>query len=160
MPVRFFIRNGQISSMKRSVFIRNILTAGSLTAIPGLIKATPFDSRLMKKAPKCIKPPRLKQGDIVGLLAPASPFSEEKFQRAVQQIENMGLKVQLAPRLRERNGYLAGTDEDRQNDLHEFFQDPKVKGLWVYSRRLWLGAATSYSGLSLDQKKPETTYWL
>ena len=116
--------------MKRRVFIRNILAAGSLSAVPGLMKATPFDFRSMKKAPKCIKPPRLKRGDLIGLLAPASPFSDEKFQRAVQQIENIGLKVQFAPRLRKRHGYLAGTDKDRQNDLHDFFRDPKIKGLW------------------------------
>ena len=31
--------------------------------------------------------------------------------------------------MRKINGYLAGTDEERLEDLHDMFEDPTIKGI-------------------------------
>ena len=81
-------------------------------------------------APTPGKPPRLRPGDIVGLIEPAG-FSDGEAQiDAVRfTIEGMGLVPRVAPHVGSRHGYLAGTDEQRAADLEAMFADPEVKAV-------------------------------
>ena len=69
-------------------------------------------------APVHRKPARLKKGDTVGLIEPASA-SDEPFQ--IQLVEEaitaMGLVPKRAPHILDRYGYLAGRDKDRASDV-------------------------------------------
>jgi muramoyltetrapeptide carboxypeptidase len=76
-----------------------------------------------------IKPERLKKGDTVGIIAPASPPNKENLERGLKFIEEMGLNYKLGKSLYQEYGYLAGSDEDRLADLHEMFLDDEVKGI-------------------------------
>ncbi|THH41168.1 S66 peptidase family protein [Neolewinella litorea] len=75
-------------------------------------------------------PARLRPGDTVGLITPASFLDDEGLERAVTQIEGLGLRVKLGRYVRSENGFLAGTDAERLGDLHAMFGDRDVQAVW------------------------------
>jgi muramoyltetrapeptide carboxypeptidase len=79
-----------------------------------------------------IRPPRLRQGDIVGLIEPAG-FTDDAFDLDLVKdtIAAMGLKPKPAPHLAERYGYLAGKDKDRAADVNMMFADPEVRAVFA-----------------------------
>lgn len=78
----------------------------------------------MIPAPKC-----LKQGDLIGIIAPASPVTTEEIKPAINLIKQQGYSVLEGGHLYDAQGYLAGRDEDRLNDLHEMFRNNDVKAV-------------------------------
>lgn len=74
-------------------------------------------------------PERLKRGDTVGVISPSSPPNLENLKRALPFLEELGLKVKMGKSVEAKNGYLAGTDEERLEDLHSMFEDPEVAGI-------------------------------
>jgi len=76
-----------------------------------------------------IKPPRLKQGDRVGVVAPASPFDMDAFEKGIKAIESMGFRAAVPEELFERNGFLAGSDSHRAHLVQRFFADPTLRGI-------------------------------
>lgn len=79
---------------------------------------------------KLIKPTALKQGDTVALVSPASPINPDKFQNAITNLENMGLKPKYTNAVFSKSGYLAGSDDERLADFHNMIADPEVKAIW------------------------------
>ncbi len=78
-----------------------------------------------------IKPGSLKKGDRVGLLCPASrPYERSTVTRAVAVVEELGLIPVLGKSVFAVDGYLAGSDEERLADLHDFFADRKIAGIF------------------------------
>jgi muramoyltetrapeptide carboxypeptidase len=75
------------------------------------------------------KPPVLRRGDNVGLIAPASPLTDEEIARAVEQVRSLGLKTVLGRFAGARDGYLAGTDEQRAADFNRMARDPSIRGI-------------------------------
>lgn len=82
--------------------------------------------------PERVKPPRLRPGDVVGLVEPAG-FTDDQFDLDVvkETIVAMGLKPKPARHLLDRHGYLAGKDEDRAADLNAMFADREVKAIFA-----------------------------
>jgi muramoyltetrapeptide carboxypeptidase len=77
-----------------------------------------------------LKPPRLNPGDTIAIVSPASaPPDPKAIDRAVVVLERLGFRVKLAPCVRKRLGFLAGTDRERASDLMNMFQDRKVKAI-------------------------------
>jgi muramoyltetrapeptide carboxypeptidase len=78
-------------------------------------------------------PPLLSPGDCVGIAAPASHIpkgNEEFLHRGVERVQEMGFEVRYSPSLLKRKHlYLAGTDEERAQELMEMFLDPEVKAI-------------------------------
>lgn len=79
---------------------------------------------------KLIKPPRLRPGDTVGLIAPGGYTSERAIDKALRNIESLGLKVKQGKYLREVFGNYAGSVEQRVADLHAMFTDPEIQMIW------------------------------
>ncbi len=77
-----------------------------------------------------IKPLRLKPGSRVGLIAPASPFPPERLAKAVRNLQDLELEVELGRNVMDEYGYLAGTDEARLDDLHEMFLRSDIDAVW------------------------------
>lgn len=77
-----------------------------------------------------IKPRRLQVGDTVGVVAPASWPDRTKALRAVELLKRWGLNVQYGQSLSRRHGYLAGTDPERADELHQMFVDEQVKAIF------------------------------
>ena len=78
-----------------------------------------------------IKPPRLRRGDVVGLVAPGGYTSDASIEKAVQHIEALGFRVKQGNYLREVWGNYGGTVAARIADLHAMFRDPDVKAIWA-----------------------------
>jgi len=77
------------------------------------------------------KPPRLREGDTVGLVAPANPwYSRSDLLRGLRGLEAWGLNVKLGEHVHDRRGYMAGRDEDRAADLNAMWRDPEVRAIF------------------------------
>ena len=76
-----------------------------------------------------IRPPRLRQGDGVGIIAPAGPVEPSEIEPAISLLESLGFRVCLGPHVYERKAYLAGDDETRLADLHEMFRNDEVRAI-------------------------------
>lgn len=78
-----------------------------------------------------IKPERLKKGDTIAVIAPASPPSPDTLQKGIHYLEEeLGLKVKVGQHVYDQYGYLAGEDEARLVDLENAFLDQEVKGIF------------------------------
>jgi len=77
-------------------------------------------------------PPRLREGDTVGLVCPAG-FVADRFglEQVMETLAAMGLKPKPGEHLLDRNGYLAGSDEARAADLQAMFADDKVRAIFA-----------------------------
>ncbi len=77
-----------------------------------------------------IKPPRLKKGDLISIVSPAStPKDASKVHSAVRYFESLGYRVSISKNVFNVNGYLAGTDGERAEDLNQAFADKNVKAI-------------------------------
>lgn len=74
-------------------------------------------------------PPRISQGDTIGIVAPASPFDQDKFYRGAAILEAMGFRLLIPDDLFIRKGYLAGTDAHRARLINRFFSQKKIKAI-------------------------------
>ena len=79
-----------------------------------------------------VKPPRLRRGDVIGLVSPAgAPSSAEKIERGARYLEGLGYRVKLGPHVAARHGYFAGTDAQRLSDLNAMLNDPRVNAIFA-----------------------------
>jgi len=79
-----------------------------------------------------VKPPRLRRGDVIGLIAPASPLKNAgRIEASVRYLERLGYRIQLGRHVTERHGYLAGTDAQRAADLNAMLGDPQVRAVFA-----------------------------
>ena len=109
--------------MKRSDFLKKSLAVSALSL--GLPSIKTVVSRQDIK-----RPPRLRPGDRVGLVAPAGIiYDEADYIRMQQQLESFGLTCEFGAHVRNRHGYLAGSDEDRAADVNAMFENPDISGI-------------------------------
>ncbi|ERJ59740.1 S66 peptidase family protein [Sphingobacterium paucimobilis] len=81
-------------------------------------------------AGKLLKGSVLKAGDTIGLIAPAGAVEdEESITMAKEVFSYFGFSVKEGKNLRARYGNLAGTDQQRLEDLHGMFADKSVKAI-------------------------------
>jgi len=97
-----------------------------------------------------IKPPRLRPGDRVGVLAPASPCPVDELESGCLILEKMGLEVVVDVGSESlQSDYLAGSDEYRASRFNQFVQDPEIRGL--FCARGGYGSLRILSELSYDR---------
>src|SRR5688572_28019726 len=83
--------------------------------------------------PALTRPARLREGDLVRLVAPCSPVPPAQLDAAIEILTGWGLRVEPAPHVRERHPrlpYLAGEDATRAADLQEAWCDPDVDAVF------------------------------
>ena len=77
-----------------------------------------------------IKPPLLKQGDTIGILAPSGGIEDDAaLKRGIKLFENRGFRVKLSSNIYSSNKYLAGTDDERVKAIHEMFSDKSINAI-------------------------------
>lgn len=77
-----------------------------------------------------IRPPQLKQGDIVGVVAPAGPVDRSQLETGLEVIRGMGFEPLLGRHVHARSRFMAGPDKDRAQDLMDMFRDPQVRAIF------------------------------
>ena len=100
------------------------VATGAATAFSGAARAA-------APAPRLVKPPRLKQGDLVGLVAPGGVVDDAIIQTCVRNLETLGFRVKPSANLRAAYGGYAGTVRQRLEDLHGMFRDREVAAVWA-----------------------------
>ncbi|TSC86684.1 MAG: Uncharacterized protein G01um101416_651 [Microgenomates group bacterium Gr01-1014_16] len=79
-----------------------------------------------------IKPRALKVGDTVGVVAPSDAVEREGLERSAEVIKKWGLKVKWGKHVFAKVGdFMAGTAEERIEDLKTMIFDPDVKVIWA-----------------------------
>ena len=69
---------------------------------------------------------KLPTGGKIGILAPAFPPDAAKLHNGVEYLQNLRYEVKLTDSPTSIDGYFAGSDEMRLNDLHNLFADPEI----------------------------------
>lgn len=79
---------------------------------------------------RVVKPKKLNKGDLIGIISPASsPDESYKIEKGVSYLEKCGYKVVVGKNVGKFHGYLAGSDEERLDDLHSMFKRKDVKAI-------------------------------
>jgi muramoyltetrapeptide carboxypeptidase len=79
-----------------------------------------------------IRPPRLREGARVALVAPAGPVTEERIAAAHEQCERLGVEPVLGRHVRSKYAaYLAGSDAARLADLQWALTEPGIDAAWA-----------------------------
>jgi muramoyltetrapeptide carboxypeptidase len=78
-----------------------------------------------------VKPKRLRSGETIGIISPASsPDDLLRINNGVQYLEKLGYRVEVGKNVGLQTGYLAGSDQERVNDLHDMFRNKNVKAIF------------------------------
>ncbi len=77
-----------------------------------------------------VRPAALRPGDCIGLAAPASAFNEADLQVGIGVLHDLGYRVQVTPRVLDKQRYLAGSDAARVAELHALFADPTIHAIF------------------------------
>ena len=122
---------------------RTMIQAAAAAALlaPAIARAAPLPARR--------KPRRLRPGDVVGLVEPAS-LTPDAFdlEAVLATVRAMGLVPRPAANLLSRYGYLAGRDEERAAGINTLFADPEVRAIFAV-RGGW-GSARVLPHLNFD----------
>lgn len=79
---------------------------------------------------KIVKPKKLSKGDVIGIISPASsPDDLTRIENGVKYFEKLGYRVEIGRNVGKYHGYLAGTNEERLEDLHDMFKNKNVKAI-------------------------------
>ena len=76
-----------------------------------------------------VVPPRVKPGDTVAIVCPSAPavaLWPHRVERGRAYLHSLGLRTRLMSNAGARDGFVAGTPEQRAADIHEAFLDPEV----------------------------------
>jgi muramoyltetrapeptide carboxypeptidase len=79
--------------------------------------------------PERLRPPALRRGDTVGIVAPASGFRREDFEAGCDSLRRLGYRPFYLPSIFERDLYFAGSLERRIGELHEMFGRSEVRAI-------------------------------
>ncbi len=103
--------------------------------------------------------PALKTGETIGIAAPASCLDAKLLQSGAERLASWGYPVLLDPRLIERHGSFAGSDEVRAELFVKLLRNPEVKAIWCarggYGVTRLLSQLDTLGAPALLRKKPK-----
>jgi muramoyltetrapeptide carboxypeptidase len=76
------------------------------------------------------KPPRLRPGDTVGVVAPAGVVPEDALKRGVARLDSLGYRVRYREDLLSADGRFAGSHERRASELLQMLEDPEISAIF------------------------------
>ncbi|MEW2921197.1 LD-carboxypeptidase [Muricauda sp. ANG21] len=110
---------------KRRNFLKSVAALGTTT----LLHQTGWSSSPLSQVESRIKPPKLKKGATIGLVAPGYSIDQEKLYLVVETLQKMGFKTHHTDRILDNRGYFSNTDEERAKDVMEMFTNPQVNAI-------------------------------
>ncbi|HZW38864.1 MAG TPA: LD-carboxypeptidase [Ignavibacteriaceae bacterium] len=109
--------------MKRKDFIKTVSLSAAATAIPFQLNAKINDVLPI------IKPPKIKKGDKIGIIAPGSFITEAELEDSKKNLTELGFIPIPSKNILAKKGYLGGEDKLRADDVNEMFADKSIKGI-------------------------------
>ena len=97
------------------------------------------------------RPPALRAGDRIALIAPASPFDRTVFDRGVQELRALGFTPVFESSVFERRTYVAGPAEGRASAFAAAWGDPSIAG--VFAVRGGYGSAQVLPWLDTEEMR-------
>jgi muramoyltetrapeptide carboxypeptidase len=76
-----------------------------------------------------LKPRALTSGDRLAVVAPASAFKREEFDRGIEEIRRLGFEPVYDDSVFDRQRYVAGTPDVRATAIRAAWRDPSIAGL-------------------------------
>lgn len=76
-----------------------------------------------------LKPPRLRSGDKVAVVAPASAFPREEFDKGIAELRRLGFEPVFEQNVFDREQYVAGTDGARAGAFLKAWRDPSIRAI-------------------------------
>lgn len=76
-----------------------------------------------------LKPPPLRPGDTIAVIAPAGPVNSAEIQPGMDLLTASGFEVVPGDHLYDHQDYLAGHDADRLADLHAMLRNQRVRAV-------------------------------
>jgi muramoyltetrapeptide carboxypeptidase len=80
--------------------------------------------------PERIKPPALRPGDLIGVVAPASNIRPEMLDEGCRELERLGFRTLYRPGITTSYRYFSGSDERRAGELLEMIRNPEVRAIF------------------------------
>ncbi|MGV1064437.1 S66 peptidase family protein [Clostridium perfringens] len=102
-----------------------------------------------------VKFQKLKVGDTIGIVSPASGDSDDVINYNISSFKNLGFKIKEGKYLRKKNDYLAASDEERAKDLMEMFKDKEVKAIVAYRGGYGCIRILPYLDIGIIKKNPK-----
>ena len=113
-------------SISRKQFLKN--TGLASLGLAGLSKSSSNNEKTISN--ELILPKAISWNSTIGLVAPASPiYDSSQFDEMISTLNELGFNLKLGQHVQDQYGYLAGTDEDRAQDLMSMFTDPEVDAI-------------------------------
>jgi muramoyltetrapeptide carboxypeptidase len=75
-----------------------------------------------------VRPPALRQGDLIGVCAPAGPVNRERFANGLSLL-GQHFRLKVPDGIEARDGFLAGSDERRAGELAALLADRDVRAI-------------------------------
>lgn len=92
---------------------------------------TNHQEQFKKMTNKLIKPPYLKAGDTIAIVATAGIIKDKSpILKAKELAESWGLNVIIGTNTFNQTNHFAGTDQERLNDFQEALDNKNVKAIW------------------------------
>lgn len=79
--------------------------------------------------PPLLKPPALRSGDRLAVIAPASPFDRQQFDLGIAELRDLGFDPVYDDAVFARQQYLAGPAAQRADALIRAWRDPAIAGI-------------------------------
>ena len=76
------------------------------------------------------KPKPLQKGDTIGIVSPAGIVDPGELEKGVRELEGLGFRVLLGRNVLKANRYLAGSDQEKVEDLHAMFLNPEIRAIF------------------------------
>ena len=83
----------------------------------------------MPSSPDILKPPPLRRGDTIGVVAPASNVKREDVEAGIARLQELGYRVVVGDSVFARDLYFAGSPEARARDLKAMFERKDVTAI-------------------------------
>ncbi len=99
------------------------------------------------------RPRALFDGAQVALVAPAGPLARDRIEASQDRCRTLGLEPVVTPSAAARQGFLAGPDEQRLEDLQTAFDDPSIDAVWAL--RGGYGTLRIVDDLSLERQRSD-----
>ncbi len=111
-----------------------------------------------------LKPPALKKGDTIGIVATSFPLPIKDFpndqyiqeyKKGIKELESLGFKTKEAKNIDKVKWWFAGTPEERASDINDMYADPEVKAIIVHEGGQSAIAILEFIDYELVRKNPK-----
>ena len=117
----------KINLKSRCALMQKLMLAAA--ALPALASISAIAAVKSASDQPLTKLARLKQGDLISLIAPAGVMTDDKIQNAVKRPKSNGFKVRVDINICAAHGGYAGTVRERLDGFSAAFTDKDEKGV-------------------------------